>query len=429
MPLTKDELIAGLEALLVEAKRPDEPPKPTRILVPSGGDIQAVLNGTDVPIIELESGGRYASVVIARPVRLECHGATLHGEGVPAIYVPPGEGSHDIDIIEPVVSSTFQVPIRLGDNGPSQARLADVPRRIRIVAPVILDHNHAEAKNGIENNAAEVEISDVTIRNLYSPGRVESHGIVTINTPGGLKVMGGTVSGASTPLFTGGDPIDLPDTDIADVWYDDLDITRPAEWQGVIDGNFKNLVEFKNVTRGRVTRCRIYNNWGPIQKGFACMLTPKVDGRVVDVEFDDNDIYSVGGGFNVLGRNPTGQDPTRTDNIRITNNRVIIDKNAYGPGSFGWFLLLSAGPGRVLVEGNNVKHNANAFIYVDDRERIASLIVRNNTFNAGTYGIRTPAGNNGDNWREVFDELVVTGNTISGASAVFKRNFPENTYV
>lgn len=424
--MDRDQIIASLEALLLEARRPDE--KPTTLFIPSGGPLQAALDG-DAPTIELDPNGRYPGVRIGRPVELRCHGARLHGESVPAIYILPGPKSVDIAVMEPDGSSTFQNVYQIGDNGKTQATIDRVPHGILFFRPIIRGHNGVLAKNGLENNGAGVIIEQPEFRDIYNPNRVESHGIVTINTPGGLKVLGGTVSGASTPLFTGGDAIDIPEIDISDIRYEGVTITRPAEWQLTLDGAFKNLVEFKNITHGVVTKCQIFNNWGPIQKGFACMLTPKVDGRVVDVEFSDNDIYNVGSGFNILGKNPTGEDTTRTDNIRILNNRITIDNKVYGPSSFGWPFLLSAGPGRIRIEGNTISHNGTSFIYVDGPERIASLIVRGNITNLGDYGIRTPFGNNGANWQQTFDELIVEGNTFSGASSVFKRNFPNNTWV
>lgn len=425
--MTAEELVAGMRALIAKHELPAPPPPPVVLVVPSGGSIQDAL-ATPAETIELQAGGSYAGFDIARPVVLRCHGARIHGDGRPAIRVVPGPASTDILILDAECSSTFQAVIQLGDNGPTQSRLEDVPRRIRLIRPVILGHHHAQAKNGIENNAAQVEILEPTIRDLYNPQSVESHGIITINTPGGLLVKGGVVDGGSTPLFTGGDAIDIPETDIADITYHGVAVTRDQLLLAGPNYNYKNLIEFKNVTRAKVLLCRISNNAGPIQKGFAVMCTPKVDGRVVDVEFNGNDIFNVGSGFNILGTNPSGLDVTRTDDIRILNNVVTIDKTAYGPGAFGWFLLLSKGPGRILVEGNTVSHNGNAFIYVDDRERIQSLIVRGNNFNAGVYGIRTPAGNNGTAWQEVFDELICEGNTISGASAVFKKSFPNNIF-
>lgn len=430
--MTKEEtLIAAVEAAIAEYRKPAEPPKPARIVVPSGGNVQAVLDGTDVPVIELEPGGRYAGIKFTRPVRLECHRAHVHGDGVPAYYVPPGLNSGDVHLVDPLGSADFQAVFQLGDNGPSQNRLDLVPRRITLERPVVAEHHGLLAKNGIENNAADVLILEPDLRGIFwNTTDRETHGIITINTPGGLRVVGGYVEAGSSPLFTGGDAIDIPDTDIADIVYEGVTSTRPASWQtDGVNRHVKNGVEFKNVTRALVARCAISNVYGPYQKGFACMLTPKVDGRVVDVEFRENVIDRVGGGWNILGRNPTGLDPTRTDNIRIIGNTVTIDKVAYGPSAFGWPFLLSMGPGRILIEGNTIQHNGNAFVYVDDLQRIASLIVRGNTFNAGSYGIRTPAGNNGDKWRDVFDELIVIGNTISGASSVFRRNFPENTYV
>jgi hypothetical protein len=268
----------------------------------------------------------------------------------------------------------------------------------------------------------------MAIGQVYNTGAVESHVLATINTPGGLTCRGGTLSGGSITCFTGGDTVKVPDADIEGVFYENLTITKPSQWQGDgVNRNIKNLVEFKNVTHAVVRACDISNSWGPIQRGFAVMLTPKVDGRVVGVLFENNTIFNVGAGFNITGRNPTGADPTRTDDIRIINNNLTIDKLAYA--GVGWPFLLQDGMGHLTIEGNMIRHNGNALVYVDDTEKIASLVMRGNTANVGAYGIRTPYGNNGEGWQQVFDELIVEDNIFSGASTVFKRNFPKNSYV
>lgn len=414
--MTPDEFVANVRALLAAYDTPSAPPT-----LPSGGDLQALLE-SGATEISLEPGGLYAGVTISRPVRILGNGATLRGRGQPALYVRPG--TTDVTVENAIYASDYQSHIQLGDNGPLQVSLAQVPQRIRLVHPVI----QGPAKNAIENNATEVEIVDLAISDVYSASGVESHGIATINTPGRLRLIGGVVSGGSIGLFCGGDAIDIPNVDIENVLYDGLTITKPENWQGdSVNRNIKNLIEFKNASNVVVANCRLINSWGPIQRGFACMLTPKVDGHVTNVEFNNCDIIDVGAGFNITGRNPTGADPVRTDDIRILNNRITIDKIAFA--GVGWPLLLQDGVGRVQVIGNSINHNGNALVYVDDVERIASLVIRGNFANVGTYGIRTPFGNNGDNWQQAFDELIVEDNTFSGASSVFRRNFPRNTYV
>jgi hypothetical protein len=419
--MTSDEFVEDVRRLLAIYDSSNQGPT----VIPSGGDIQAALNRGDT-LIQLERGGDYESIVVERPVRIVGNGARLIGQGKPALYVRPG--SSDVVVENLAYASSFQSCIQLGDNGPTQNTLALVPRNIRLVASLIVSHFGPNAKNAIENNATGVELIDMAIGQVYNTGAVESHVLATINTPGGLTCRGGTLSGGSITCFTGGDTVKVPDADIEGVFYENLTITKPSQWQGDgVNRNIKNLVEFKNVTHAVVRACDISNSWGPIQRGFAVMLTPKVDGRVVGVLFENNTIFNVGAGFNITGRNPTGADPTRTDDIRIINNNLTIDKLAYA--GVGWPFLLQDGMGHLTIEGNMIRHNGNALVYVDDTEKIASLVMRGNTANVGAYGIRTPYGNNGEGWQQVFDELIVEDNIFSGASTVFKRNFPKNSYV
>jgi hypothetical protein len=399
--------------------------------IPSGDDraLQAALDGGGRVI--LEAGGSYrGSFRISRPgTILQGNGATLHGVDGPALDVLPGVTDvHLLDL--PSVTSDVDAAIRLGRNTSAQTTLELVPRRITFERVVVPEHHGPHSKNGLENNGAEVTLLDCEIVNVFSPTGVESHAIASLNTVGGLTVRGGTYSAGSICLFSGGDALKLSGVDIEHLTYENLRITKPVEWQ--TDGvprNVKNLIELKNGSHVLVKNCEIFNTWGPIQRGFGIVLTPKVDGHLTDIEFDGCTVYNVGGGLNVTGRNPTDADPVRTDDIRIRNCKFTIDRNAWGPSAYGFFMLLQDGVGRVLVENCDIAHNGNSFIVVDDRERVASLIVRGCRFNAGQYGLKHPYGNNGDHWEQTFDELVIEGNEITGASSVFRRVFPRNVYV
>lgn len=412
---------AELRRIFAEYEEINDP-----LIVLPGGDVNAALaTGREVHLV---AGGEYGAIRFPSNSRLVGNTAKVHGQSGPALYVPPSTTNVHIQDVE--CSSVYQCVIQLGDNGPTQTTREQVPTDITLLRPVILSHCHAQAKNGIENNAANVEVIDAVIKDVFNPNAIESHGIATLNTYGGLVLRGGGYEAGSTPCFSGGDTIKIPDTDISDVIYVNLVIRRPEAWRADgVNRNVKNLIEFKNAAHVTVANCSLSHCWGPIQRGYAVMLTPKVDGRVVNIEFRDNEISEVGGGFNILGRNPTGLDQTRTTDIRILSNLIQLDKIAYGPSATAWFMLIADGPGRILVENNEINHNGSALVYVDDSDRIESLIIRGNTAPVGAYGIRTPAGNNGDNWQQVFDELIVEGNTFSGASSVFKRNFPNNIYV
>jgi hypothetical protein len=57
-----------------------------------------------------------------------------------------------------------------------------------------------------------------------------------------------------------------------------------------------------------------------------------------------------------------------------------------------------------------------------------SLSVTNSTFTAGIYGFSLNGQQNAPPTQTAIKTLTVTGNTITGASAVLKKNLPLNTF-
>ena len=98
-------------------------------------------------------------------------------------------------------------------------------------------------------------------------------------------------------------------------------------------------------------------------------------------------------------------------------------------GGSGRFCLIGRGPESVIVEDALIRHDGNALIDVCDDAPVDLLRVVNCDWNYGSYGIRIDGANHGDNAAGVIRELVITGNTISGAHAQFRDRYPDNIYV
>lgn len=419
---------------------PTPEPTPT-ILVKAGENLQAYLDqATPDREITIEAGATFEAqrFTFKSGTRLRgAAGVRLHGTAGPAIYIPPGQS--DLEVTDLAATANHDVVIKIGDNdATTQGRVEDVPRRIRFTRVSVPEHHSSYAKNAVANNGADVEFIDCPIAEVFNPGGIESHCISTLNTPGGLIVRGESaekktvISGSSINLFTGGDRLKLPvGTQITNILYQDLVLTKPVEWKtDGINRNIKNHLEFKHAIHAVVRRVEMSNVWGPIQRGYPLMLTPTLDGSTVDVLYEELNIHDVGAGLNVVGHYDKGPTPEQTTGVVLRKSRFDIDKDAWGTGAPGWFMLISRGLGTMTIESTEIKTNGNALIRVDGAERIASLTIRGCTIYPPfpQYGIATPSGNNGLNWQNHFDALDFSDNDCYGASAAFQKSFPNNRY-
>jgi len=385
----------------------------------------------------LQAGTRFEGrfVVSQSGTTVQANGATFHSPSGPAWDVPAQEPAiTDIRLLDMAsVTAVADTPILLGRNTPEQTRLEQVPRNITLERVFVPSHNGPLAKNGLENNAINVTLLDCGIADVFNTrpaGILESHCLVTLNTPGGLTVRGGTYSGASINFLSGGDPVDIPGVVIADLTYEGLTITKPPGW--MTDGQFrliKNLVEFKHGERVVIRDCELSYSWGPEQRGWAFVFTPKTRGSVRDVLVDRCRVHHVGGGVNITGRQLKIENPVRTTGIRILHSTFDIQHDSTR-SEYGWFMLLADGPGTIDVEDCEIRCSGTSLVRVDDTDRIERLAFRRCTIpKLPKYSVATPLGNNAIRWQEVFDELTFQDCVIGGAPASFKALFPGNTYV
>jgi hypothetical protein len=88
-----------------------------------------------------------------------------------------------------------------------------------------------------------------------------------------------------------------------------------------------------------------------------------------------------------------------------------------GNGSF----FITYDPGNVTDPVTGIKRPAGP---------MENLTVTGSKFTAGSYGIKLAGNiNGGQPTPPVVNNLIVTGNTVSGAQTALKTKFPDNTYI
>jgi len=431
-----DPILAELDAIQAAVDRirqAVQPEEPVGRPVTTSDELHAGLleGGT----LLLQAGTRFEGrfVVSQSGTTLVGNGAWLHGVQGPALYVPPGV--HDFRGLDFSATSDVGEVITLGANNATQTQLEQIPQRITLERVRIPEHHHRYAHRGIYNCAADTQLLDCEVLNVWSPVGIETHCVTSLNTIGALLVRGGSYTGASINLMAGGEATRLPaGTHITNVTYEGtperyLQITKPPElFTNDTNENLKNLAEVKDGHDVTFRYVEMAVSSGPIQRGFGSMLTPKSGGSVRNITYDHVWMHDVGSAINISGRQPNVPEGPRTTGIRILHSRFDIQHQA-AEGEQGWFLLLAGGVGTVDVEDTVILLTGTSLVVVDDRQRIERLAFRRCRIPRWPrYGVKTPLGNHAARWQEIFDVLEFTDCVIGGAPASFKALFPQNTY-
>ncbi|MBA3248440.1 MAG: right-handed parallel beta-helix repeat-containing protein, partial [Pyrinomonadaceae bacterium] len=362
--------------------------------VSAGGDFQAALNaarGGDT--ITLEAGATfigpftlpykagtntdadYITITSSRAAELPAAGERItpaHAQLLPKLVTPgrgdvalktaPGAHHYRLIGIEVGLATEDALAydlIQLGDGGWAQYTDAAVPHHLVIDRCYIHGNPTMDLKRGIALNSAHTEILNSYISDVHVKGQ-EAQAVAGWNGPGPFKIINNYLEGAGTNLFFGGSTGGLPNLVPADIEIRRNHLRKPMEWRG--RWTVKNLFELKNARRVVVSGNVFENNWVDAQSGQAILFTPRPNDSgpaavVEDVEFTNNVIRNVAGGFSILGKDYLyTADPTsvRLRRVRIANN-LITGIDAWGlGGGYGAFILISDGTDSVTVEHNTV---------------------------------------------------------------------------
>jgi hypothetical protein len=313
--------------------------------------------------------------------------------------------------------------IRIGLNTTAQNTVASVPKNFLIEN---LEVDSFVGKRYIEVNAGNGIIRKCQILGVYHPDNQDSQAICILNSTGGIEVSDCHLQAASENIMVGGDTMKIPGIRPTGFRFLRNFLEKPLHWKA--EGKpVKNLFELKDGHDVLIEDMVGLNCWAGGQPGGYCfMFTPANGASLRNIRVVNADVANVGGIVNITGTDASGKNKERTQ-VRFDGG--IYRTNKAQMGGRGDFALLGRGPEFLDVFGCDIQIDGNTFIYVGDDKIVDRIQVENCKFNTGKYGININGEMNGLNTKGIVKQLIVRGNTISGASTVFKKNFPDNTYV
>ena len=347
--------------------------------------------------------------------------STLLGINAPAIVVRPGMTD---SVLRNLVleSSGISSVLQLGSNDIESQNTVD-----KVPTDFLLDNVNIflfRGKRGIEVNSASTVLKNCNVRDVYdgTDQNRDSQAVWLGNTPGYLTIEGGVFEAASECFLSGGDDIKIG-VPRRMLRITGALFTKNMAWKGVV--RVKNVLEYKDMTDAIVTSCVFENCWKDLQAGEALMLTPTRGGQVRDVSFIGCEARNVSSFANITGVDSHGINKTRTTasfvDCKVRTNSKLL-------GGRGNFALIDRGPESVTIQGCDIEIDGSSFLELVGTLPMDLLRITNNRFNCGNYGIRIAGLNHGDNSKGLIKNLQIEGNTIYGASSLFKGRFPNNTY-
>jgi hypothetical protein len=419
--------------------------------VPAGGDLQQALNEAraDDRII-LEPGATYVGnfvlpvhegsgfvVLTTDPASPDlpkaggrvtpAHAALLakiqSPNGGPALRTAPRAHHWRVQLLEFNGADSSDI-ILLGDGGPAQRSLSDVPTDLVIDRCYIHGEESGGPKRGVALNSGRTAITGSTISGIARRGQ-DTQAIAGWNGPGPYLIENNRLEAAAENFLLGGASIYIPDLIPSDITFRRNYVTKPIGWREQ-KVNVKNLFELKNARRVLVEFNVFENNWVAAQSGYAIVLTPRGDGgrapwsTVEDVTFRYNVVRHSSGAFNVLGRDdgaPSGQ----LRRLRISHN-VLYDIDGREWGGSGAFLQMGDEPADVVVEHNTIMHTGTVVSAYGGSKNapapIRGFTFRNNLARHNRYGVLGAGraiGN--DTLNAFFPDADFSNNVLAGGKA------------
>jgi hypothetical protein len=301
--------------------------------------------------------------------------------------------------------------------------------------PVTLIRGDGTTKRGVAANGIGLLMLRCQVLNICRSGQ-ESQAVQTTNG-GNITIRDSHLEAGSIYFLAGGSSPTIPNHVPHDILIENCTMSRPDAWR-TLSLAVKTGVEIKSGRRITVRGCSISNIWPQAQTGFAITLTPSQYGNspeniVEDVLFDACTVTNCASGVNALGFSQSQSTlPTlRSQNIRFVNCDFTISRAWAGGGHGSLMQLGGGGPLNMLWAGCTIVQDGDAFLRTSGTDPIANFQMSYCTISpTGTYGIWTPAGSRGGAWvATVFPGIGIADNEFSGASSIFRQQFPDNTYV
>ena len=396
--------------------------------VPVGGNLQQAIDAAKPgDVVQLAPGATYVGNFVLRNkntssgnwiiIRPSIADGSLPGEGtrmtpalasalkLPSIVSPNGQpalrtelGAHHYRLValEVTVAPTWTgtqyglISFGANDDG-GQTTLASIAHDLIVDRSYVHGSATQNVRRGVALNSATSAVIDSHVSEIHEEG-ADAQAIAGWNGPGPYKIVNNYLE-ASTEniLFGGGDPA------IQGMIPSDIEIRRnhvykQPSWRG---GKWliKNLLELKNAQRVLIEGNVFENNWEQAQDGSAMQLQSTNQSgtapwsRTWDVTIHSNIIRNTGGGI-VIAAAPQVYPATHARRFTVSNN-LIQNVNVSGFTGTGRALSLFQDVADVTIVHNTIPAVTNSAITFDGNLATPTirLVVRDNIFGGGTYGI------------------------------------------
>jgi Big-like domain-containing protein len=442
------------------------PPSGQTIRVPSGGNLQAAIDGAKRgDVILLAAGGTYTGSYALRnkagsgwiTIRTDAPDASLppqgsritpaysgalpklvsQGRNQPVFFTDAGASFYRImgvEITSVPTSAVLTQLVQFGESAP-QKTLASVPSNLILDRVWIHGVAGLNLQRCVALNSAASAVVDSYLSECAATG-FDSQAIAGWNGPGPFKIVNNYLEGAGeNVMFGGADPM------ISGLVPSDIEIRgnhffKKPSWKG--SRTVKNLFELKNSRRVLVENNIFENNWADAQQGFAILLKSTNQAGACtwcttsDVTFRYNIVRNSPAGLTILGVEYYSAVPAAR--FRIEQN-LWENIGTYNGTTNGRIFMFLAGPSDIYLANNTALHSAgtptaSALIVFDAMPATQRWVFRDNIgTQGGIYGAILGSGAMG--LQAILNYVTGWGmdrNVIAGVAASLISKNPSNNY-
>jgi hypothetical protein len=293
----------------------------------------------------------------------------------------------------------------------------------QIPEQIILDRVfiHGNATQAIQRclmlNSRRSAVINSWLSDCHEKG-TDAQAIIGWAGPGPFKIENNYLEGSGENVLFGGADPSVEGLVPSDITFRRNYVARPTSWNGV--WSVKNLFEIKNAQRVLVEENIFENNWLDGQTGFAIVLKSANQGGrcnwcvAQDLTIRSNLIINSPGAFNIMDIQAlNGGTAIPANDILIENNIFQDVAQSTQPGKRVLFQLLGTTRNVQIVHNTGFTDDK---ITLFDGAPTSGLVIRDNLFSRGTYGVF--GGNVGEGTRALAQyapDGVFQGNVVVAA--------------
>jgi hypothetical protein len=329
---------------------------------------------------------------------------------------------------DPTVARNYGL-VLLGDVGPTQDALSEVPSFLVLDRTYVHGHGALAVSRCIALNSASSAVIDSWITECHSDLQ-DSQAIGGWNGPGPYQITNNRLEGAGEVVMFGGADPTIAGMIPSDIEFRRNHVTRPASWK---TGRWyvKNLFELKAAQRVLVSANVFENNWVDGQNGFAILFQSMNQGgkctwcTVRDVSFVYNRIRQSAGGVNIIGVGVTPYATVPGARYYFAHNLFTEINTTFGGNGRIW-QVGAAGLTDVTIRHNTAMNSTTYIALALTASGITRLQFLDNLMLHGNYGVFGDARGTGIPGLVLAPQAYVAGNVLIGGVPSL---YPSGNYV